>query len=233
MLSLLTTMGVVFSSLFSTSIEGTTGTVTSMRALYIAEAGLQAGLGHLNKTPVSANWTWNSGYLDKAVGGGTVDVEVLQYEERDSTLVAATACEPFLLDLTAAGTNPARSVYVTLSWLGGANMGLELYDAAVADCANPALSATLIASSVTTAMPETVRYRITAPVAAYTYTARVTGSIGSAYQLRIAHPDETDFSAANTCAAPVAPPNTACRRALISLGQSGSSYREVFAAASR
>lgn len=48
MLTLLTTMGMVVSSLFSTSVEESTGTVTSMRAFYAAEAGAEAAFGHLN-----------------------------------------------------------------------------------------------------------------------------------------------------------------------------------------
>ncbi len=233
MLSLLTTMGVIVSALFSNSVEESVGTVTSMRALYAAEAGAEAALGHLNTAPVSTSWLWNSGYLNKKIGNGSVDVEVLEYEIRDSTLVSTATCEPFLSDLATGVTNPARSVYITLSWNSTSNMGLELYDANVTDCANPTLSGTLIASSVTAEMPEVIRYRITAPVGAYTYTARVTGTAGDAYTLRIAHPDETNFSVATTCAAPIAPPNKICNRALIALGKSTSSYREVFIGASR
>ncbi len=233
MLALLTSIGVVFSSLFSTSVEESSGALTSSRAFYIAEGGREAALGHLNASPVSTNWVWNGGYLNKSLGGGSVDVEVLQYESRDSTLVSTSACEPFLSNLITGVTNPARTVYITLSWQGATNMGLELYDANVADCANPTLSGTLIASSLTTEMAETVRYRITAPVAAYTYTARVTGTPGDVYQLRIAHPDETAFSAATSCGAPVAPPNEKCDRAIISLGRSYNARREIFAGFSR
>ena len=233
MLALLTSIGVVFSSLFSTSVEESSAALTSTRAFYVAEAGREAAMGHLDASPPSSNWVWNGGYLNKSIGDGNMDVEVLQYEMRDSTLVSTAACEPFLSDLVTGVTNPARTVYITLSWQSASNMGLELYDADVTDCTNPTLSATLIASSLTTDMAETIRYRITAPAAAYTYTARVTGTAGDAYQLRIAHPDETGFSSAASCGAPVAPPNTACDRAVISLGRSHNARREIFAGFSR
>jgi hypothetical protein len=195
---------------------------------------MEAAIGHLKKTPVATNWPWNSGYLNKAAGSGTVDVEVLEYENRDFTLTASNRCEPFESVVAAAGTNPARTVYITLSWAGASNLGLELYDANVVDCNNPLGSANLIASSLTTEMPEVIRYRIsTAPPATLTYTARITGTIGDAYKLRISHPDESGFSSANSCGQPVGPPNTACMRALISLGKVSSTRREVFAGFSR
>ncbi len=234
MIVLLTSMGVVFTSLLSTRVEESTGEVTSMRALYIAEGGMEAAIGHLKQAPVATNWAWRDGYLDKTLGSGTVDVEVLEYEDRDSTLTGTNDCAPFESTVVATGANPSRTVYVTLAWSGASNMGLELYDANVADCNNPAASATLITSSLTADMPERIRYRIPdAAPATVTYTARVTGTNGDVYRLRISHPDESGFSSGNTCGQPVGPPNTKCDRSIISLGKSANSRREVFSAFSR
>lgn len=233
-IAVLTISGVVFVSMFSTGIDVSTGEVNSTRALYIAEAGLESAMGRLKKSPVSANWAWKDGYLSKTVGGGMVDVEILEYESRDATLAAAVKCEPFESAITATGANPAKTVYVSLSWASASNMGLELYDNNVADCNNPTASANLIASSATSNMPETIRYRIpNSPPATLTYTARVTGSIGDAYKLRISHPDEASFSSGNTCGQPDGPPYDACMRAVIALGRSARARREVFSGFSK
>jgi hypothetical protein len=242
LIAILMMLGAVAVSLLSSGIETSLEEVESSRALHIAEAGLEAAMGHLKKTPASdtcldattSSWCWNDGYLDKAVGGGAMDVEALEYESRDGTLVGANQCEPFESYIEAAGANPARTVYATLSWATGANMGVELYDNTIADCNNPTASATLIASSLTTGMPEVIRYRIgTAAPATLTYTARVVGTAGDVYRLRISHPDETAFKAANQCGAPDGAPPDECVRALISLGTYSSARREVFAAMNR
>lgn len=233
-LALLTSIGVIFTSLFTTGAEEATGEVLSARALYAAEAGVETAIGRLKTDPVSANWGRREGYKDKAVGSGTFDVEVLQYEERDSTLAAAFACEPFESTIDPAAANPARTVYVVLSWASASNMGVELYDDAVADCSNPAVSANLITSSLTSGRPERIRYRITAAAPLpLTYTVRVLGSAGDAYKLRIAHPQESAFGTDNTCGAPAGAPYDECVRAIISLGKNGNARREVFAAMSR
>lgn len=233
-LSILTALGVVFASLFSTGVEETTGEVLSSRALYQAEAGIETATGRLKMTPVSTNWTWRDGYRDKALGGGTFDVEVLEYEARDSTLAGTNACEPIESAIVSTGANPARTVYVSLAWSSGSNMGLELYDNAVADCNNPAASANLIASSNTSSMPERIRYWIGAGApATLTYTVRVTGVSGESYALRMAHPDETAFGSGNTCGAPAGPPYDECMRALISTGKYRDARREVFTGLSR
>lgn len=233
-LSILTALGIVFASLFSTGVEETTGEVISARALYQAEAGVEAATGRLKKTPVSVNWGWRDGYKDKPLGGGSFDVEVLEYEARDSTLAGTYACEPIESVIVATGANPSKTVYATLAWPSTSNMGLELYDNAVADCANPAASANLIASSNTAAMPERIRYWIAAAApATLTYTVRVTGNPGDTYALRIAHPDETAFGSGNTCGAPAGPPYDECMRALISLGKYKDARREVFTGLSR
>jgi len=231
-IAVITLIGVVFTSLFSTGVEESLGEATSTRAFYAAEAGLETAVGKL-KNPAS-NWTWRDGYKAKAVGSGDFDVEVLEYENRDSTLAGANACESFTSSIASTGANPARTVYVSLSWSTADDLGLELWDNAVADCNNPAASATLITSSLTSSMPEAVRYRMpdTAPVPS-TYTARVVGVSGVAYKLRIAHPDESGFSTASTCGRPVGAPAEACMRALIAIGRYEKSRREVFAGFSR
>lgn len=234
-LAVLTLSGVIFVSVFSTGVEESTGEVLSSRALFAAEGGVEAAIGHLKKTPIATNWLWKDGYLAKAIGGGTVDVEVLEFESRDSTLTASNKCEPFESVIVSTGANPARTVYLALAWSSGTNMSLELYDNTVTDCNNPLASANLIASSATSNMPETIRYRIqTAPPAPpIIYTARVTGTIGDAYKLRIAHPDETNFDTGNTCGQPAGAPFDACMRAVISLGKYQDARREVFSGFSR
>lgn len=233
-LSILTALGVVFASLFSTGVEETTGEVLSSRALYQAEAGVETATGRLKMTPVSANWTWRDGYKDKTLGGGSFDVEVLEYESRDSTLAGANACEPIESAIDTTGANPSRTIYIILAWPSASNMGLELYDNAVADCNNPAASASLVASSNTSSMPERIRYWIGAAApATLTYTVRVTGTSGDSYALRIAHPDETAFGSGNTCGAPAGPPFDECMRALISTGKYRDARREVFTGLSR
>jgi len=233
-LAILTAIGVIFTSLFTTGIEESTGEVLSTRALYAAEAGVETAIGRLKMNPVSTNWGWHDGYNDKAVGSGSFDVEVLQYEERDSTLAAAFACEPFESTIDPAVTNPPRTVYVLLSWASASNMGVELYDNAVADCSNPTASANLLTSSLTAGKPERIRYRITAASPPpLTYTVRVVGTAGDSYRLRIAHPQESAFGTGNTCGAPAGAPYDECMRAIISLGKHGNARREVFAAMSR
>lgn len=234
LLAVLTTVGVIFVSLFTAGVEQSVVEASSTRALHIAEGGAQAATGRLKKNPPGANWVWNDGYLNKALGGGTFDVEVLQYEPRDSTLALAYACAPFESVIKAAGANPARTVYLTLSWSGAADLNLELYNASVADCSSPLASASLIASSATANMPETIRYRIpTAAPATLTYTARVTGPAGTAYKLGISHPDETSFGTGKSCGQPDGPPFDDCIRALIALGRSRDARREIFTAFKR
>lgn len=233
-LSILTALGVIFTSLINTGVEVTTGEALSMRALYAAESGLETAIGRLKQSPVSTNWAWRDGYKDKLIGGGAMDVEVLQYEARDGALTGAFACEPFESTIVATGANPSRTVYAVLSWSSASNMGVELYDNTVADCNNPAASASLIASSLTNEMPETIRHRISnAAPATLTYTVRVLGSAGDSYRLRISHPDESAFGTGNTCAQPAGPPYDECMRALISLGKHKDARREVFAGLSR
>lgn len=233
-LAILAIFGAVFVSMFTTGVEQTTGEVNSTRALYAAEGGLDAAIGHLKKTPVATYWPWNDGYRDKPIGAGKADVEVLQYEVRDFTLAGANRCEPFQGYIKATGANPARTVFISLSWSGAANLGLELYDNTVLDCNNPTASANLIASPLAPNMPETIRYRIAAaPPATLNYTARVTGVAGAAYQLRISHPDETAFGSGRTCSQPVGPPYKECMRGLISIGKIYNARREIFAGFSR
>ncbi|MDO8426148.1 MAG: hypothetical protein Q7T24_01385 [Deltaproteobacteria bacterium] len=230
LLAIVTVLGAVFVSIFTGGVERSTGTALSTRALYAAEGGLEAAIGHLGRT----SWSWRDGYLGKAIGAGTVDLEVLEYENRDSTLTGSVKCEPFESTIVSTGANPSRTVYTTLSWSSTNNMGLELYDNTVADCNNPLASANLIASSLTANKPEIIRYRITnaAPVT-LTYTARVIGTAGDAYQLRLSHPDEVNFGNGSTCAQPAGPPFKKCMRAVISLGKVQSARREIFTGFSR
>lgn len=233
-LALLTILGAVFVSMFTTGVEESAGEVNSMRALYIAEGGLETAIGRLKKTPISANWTWNDGYKDKAIGAGKADVEVLEYENRDGTLTGTYQCEAFESVIEGAVANPARTVYVTLAWNSANDLGVELYDNTVADCNNPTASASLIGSSLTSDKPEIIRYRIqSAPPATLTYTVRVVGTAGDVYRLRAAHPDESSFSSANTCGQPDGAPFDECMRGLISLGKAFTARREVFAGLSR
>ena len=233
-LAVLTTLGIVFASLFSTGVEESTGEAVSTRALFQAEAGVETATGRLKKNPVSANWGWQDGYRDKALTGGRFDVEVLEYEARDSVLTLSYACEPIESVITSTGANPARTIYAVASWASTTDMGLELYDNNVADCADPSASANLIASSNTTGMPERIRYRISAPApATLTYTVRVTGTPGDSYSLRIAHPQEAAFGSGNTCGAPAGAPYDECMRALISLGKYANARREVFTGLTR
>ena len=233
-LAVLTTLGIVFASLFSTGVEESTGEAVSTRALFQAEAGIETATGRLKKNPVSTNWGWQDGYRDKALGGGRFDVEVLEYEARDSVLALSYACEPIESVITTAGANPARTIYAVAAWGSPSNLGLELYDDIVTDCADPAASANLIASSNTIGMPERIRYRISAPApATLTYTVRVTGTAGDSYSLRVAHPQEAAFGIGNTCGAPAGAPYDECMRALISLGKYANARREVFTGLAR
>lgn len=228
LLMMLTIAGVVFVSIFSTGIEVSTLEASSTRALYAAEAGIETAIGRLKKSPVATNWAWNSGYLDKPAGSGAVDVEVLQYEDRDGN-TSSPVCEPFVSSIVAGVTNPARTIYVTLAWSSADDLGIELYDNMVADCNDPTASANLIASSLTTEKPESVRYRISAAAPAdLPYTVRVTGNpAGNNFVLRISHPDDTE----NT----ITPARftTASTRSAISLGKSDRARREIFSAFSR
>ncbi|CAG1773103.1 hypothetical protein BAC2_03550 [uncultured bacterium] len=233
-LVILTALGVVFASLLSTGVEEATGEAVSTRALYLAEAGIETATGRLRKTPVLANWTWQDGYRDKLLGGGRFDLEVLEYESRDSALVLPYACEAFESVITSAGANPPRTIYSAASWASSSEMALELYDNAVVDCSNPAASANLLASSGTSGKPERIRYRITAMApATLVYTMRITGTPGESYRLRIAHPQESAFGTGKTCGAPAGPPYDECMRALISLGKSANARRELFTGLAR
>lgn len=232
LLSMMTVLGIVFTSLFSTGVEESAGAVSSTRALYTAEAGLEAAIGRLKKTPVSTNWAWNDGYLDKAAGNGTVDVEVLHYENRDGTS-GSPLCETFVSSIETGGDNPARTIYITLAWdpavtADDPGLGLELYNVIVADCNNPP-GANLIAASTTTNNPETIRYRIAdAAPADLPYTVRVLGNTApNDYALRVSHPDDTET------ALTASQFTSSSMRSTINLGRVFNARREVFAGFSR
>lgn len=232
-LAILTVTGVVFVSFLTTGVEESTGEVSSVRALYAAEAGVETTIGHLKMNPVSANWLWNDGYKDKPAGTAKFDVEVLEYEARDSTFTGTNKCEPFESVIKSAGANPARTVYGMLSWNSMNNMTLELYDNVIADCNNPTASANLIAPSMGT-KPKRIRYRIASSApATLNYTIRVTGTIGDTYNLRISHPDETNFGTGSTCGQPAGTPFDQCMRGIISLGKASNARREVFTGLSK
>ena len=126
-------------------------------------------------------------------------------------------------------TNPARTVYVTLAWASADDLGVELYDNIVADCANPLASAALIGSSLTADKPEVIRHRIASVVPAdLPFTVRILGNpAANPYVLRISHPDDTEN------ALTPARFTSASMRAAISLGKATSARREVFNAFSR
>jgi hypothetical protein len=210
-----------------------------MRALYAAEAGAETATGRLKRTPITANWLWNDGYADKTVGTGTTassafNAEVLEYEARDASLVLAYKCEAIQLVVKplVVGANTARTIYMGLYSTSASNLGLELYDADVtATCAVPP-AGNLVDSVPSSNAAKGIRYKITAVPGTYTYTARVTGTAGTAYQLRISHPDEPGFSAGITCGAITGTPYQ-CQRAIISIGRVQDARREVFQAVTR
>lgn len=215
-IAIITFLGLVFVSFFTTSLEESTMEYNSDRALYIAEGGADAAIEHCSQG--GSNWLWNEGYLNKSLGDGTVDVEVLQYVNKDGTSNSPRD-ETFLSCLSSTGANPARTIYIALFWnntdSGSANynsndLGLELYE-----------GATLLASSTTSNNPEIIRYRITGGTNCptdTTYTARVLGnSNNKQYYLRISHPDASNFG-------------TTKWRSVLSLGKMNQAKREVFAA---
>lgn len=226
LLAILTILGVIFVSLFSTVFEESTIEATSNMALYIAEGGIEAAMGHLKKTPVSSNWTWNDGYKNKALGSGTVDVEVLQYDNYPNQTTASPYCIVFTSTLLNTGANPARTIFATLSWdpaVNTNNLGLELFSGDLIALGTCATAAGPVASSLTSSEPETVRYRIPEPgsfPSNVTYTVRVSGNTAAplTHNLAISHPDQPGFNLSN---------NT---RTLIALGKARDSRREVFAA---
>lgn len=240
LISILTVAGIVFVSVMGGGIEQSVIEVSSTRALYSAEAGAETATGRLKKPPITANWLWNDGYLNKAVGtgttsAGTFDTEVLEYENRDASLALAYKCEAFQMVVKALvpGANTARTVYMGLSSSSANNLGLQLYNADVtASCAAPPVI-NLVDSVTASNTAKSIRYRIPSPPATYTYTARVTGLAGTAYQLRISHPDEPTFSASgNNCGMITGAPYQ-CQRSLISLGKVKDARREVFQAVTR
>jgi len=216
-------LGLVFVSLFTTSTEESTMEYNSDRALFIAQGGADAAIEHTSQG--GSNWLWNEGYLNKSLGDGTVDVEVLQYVNKDGTSNSPRD-ETFLSCLRSTGANPARTVYITLFWnntdSGSANynsndLGLELYQGAMP-------GGTLLASSTTSNNPEIIRFRLTPGTTGTscttdtTYTVRVLGNSNSKqYYLRISHPDENGFAATKW-------------RSVLSLGKMNNAKREVFAA---
>jgi len=210
---ILSFLGIIFLSLFTVGTEESTNEYNSTRALYIAEGGAEAAIEHLTQSGAS-NWQWNDGYLDKSLGDGTVDVEVLQYENQDASLSGPTACESFQSYIESTGDNPARTVYVTLAWSGAISFDLALYSDG--SCTTEITAASKIVQSKSIS----IRYRIpdSAP-ATLTYSAKVTGTSGQAYELRISHPDEPSpgFTSSDW-------------RAVIALGEMNQAKREVFVA---
>lgn len=223
-ISLLTGLGVVFGSLMTTGIEEeSVGEVNSMSAFYNAEAGAEAAIGHLNAPPASTNWLWRSGYLDKPVGRGSVDVEVLQHDDYPTQTSASPYCVTVSASLDNTSANPARTIFVEVSkdpTVNTDNLGVELYSTdlvALGTCASPGSAP--VASSITTDNPETIRYRVPEPgsfPSVITYTVRVLGSTGLAHTLGVSHPDVSGFTELNDT------------RSVISTGKSGDARREIF-----
>jgi len=222
-MSLLSIMGAVFVSLFTTGVEVYTGEVSSGRALFIADGGVEAAMGRLNESPASTNWLWNGGYLNKTIGNGTANVEVLQYDFYPSQTTVSPYCVAITSQILNTGANPARTILASVRWdpaVNVADLGVELYNAdlvGLGTCASPGSSP--VASSVTSNNPETIRYRIPEPGSfptTVTYTVRVLGNAGGAHSLAISYPDKPGFSTTNDA------------RAIISVGKSGKSRREIF-----
>ena len=222
-MSLLSIMGAVFVSLFTTGVEVYTGEVSSGRALYIADGGAEAAMGRLNEPPASTNWLWNGGYLNKAIGNGTADVEVLQYDSYPNQTTVSPYCVSIVSQIVNTGANPARTIIAGVKWdpaVNAADLGVELYNAdlvGLGTCAAPGSSP--VASSVTSNSPETVRYRVPEPGSfptTVTYTVRVLGNAGGTHSLAVSYPDKPGFSTTNDA------------RAVISAGKSGNSRREIF-----
>lgn len=223
-ISLLTGLGVIFGSLMTTGIEeGTVGEVSSMSAFYSAEAGAEAALGHLNTSPASTNWVWRSGYLDKSIGRGSVDVEVLQYDDYPTQTSVSPYCVTVSASLENTSANPARTIFVEVYKDPTTNtddLGVELYNTdlvALGTCASPGSAP--VAVSITTDNPETIRYRVPEPGSfptTITYTVRVIGSTGLAHVLGVSHPDISGFTELNDT------------RSIISTGKSGDARREIF-----
>lgn len=224
-LSILTALGLVSVSLFSTGIEKSTGVVTSEQAFYAAEAGLESAIGHLKMNPSTANWLWNDGYKSKALGKGTVDAEVLQYDSYPSQTSVSPYCVTLTSNLINTTANPARTILVTVSTdptVNPGDLGIELYNTdliASGTCVSPVTLP--VAASITTKNPEMIRYRIPEPGSfptSVTYTVRVLGNTGGAHSLAISHPDQPGFTIANDT------------RSIIAAGKAGDSRREVFVA---
>lgn len=206
-------LGIVFLSLFTTGVQVSVMDLNSMRALYVAEGVGETVMGYQKQVPWNTYWAWNDGYLDKALGAGTVDVEVLQYDNADGTVTGGLDCVDFESSIESGGENDALTIYITLRWTSANAFGLNLY---AGTCISPGA---LTASSVASAAKErTILYRIAAaPPQTIDYNVVVTGTSGDSYELRIAHPDESGFNAADI-------------RALIALGRVQKARREVFVA---
>jgi len=221
-ISLITFLGVVFSSFLSTGAQKSVIEVSSLRALYAAEAGVESAIGHLKKTPASTYWFWNDGYVNKAVGSGSVSVEVLQYEDRSST-AASPRCETFTSSIEAAGANPARTVYVGLTWdyiVNANNLDMNLFSDGACVTLITGLSKTIIYDPTGVFRRSVfLRYRIGAGApAVLTYSVRVlNNTAGAAYKLGISHPDDTAFLSSSL-------------RSVISAGNVNDANREVFSA---
>ncbi|MBI5874514.1 MAG: hypothetical protein HZB81_01470 [Deltaproteobacteria bacterium] len=216
---ILSFMGVIFVSLLTTGVEESVVEYDSSRALYIAEGGAEAIIGKLKQSPPErcgltspdTCWNWNDGYLNRALGDDHVDVEVLQYENRDCTGGCGNACESFVSSTEIGGDNPARTIYTVLTWAAAAALDINLYSNATCTTAVANVSKTTLSNAVF------LRYRITAAPATPTYYVGVTNGSGVVYQLRISHPDEPGFTSSDS-------------RSLISLGKMNNARREVFTA---
>ncbi|HKZ46173.1 MAG TPA: hypothetical protein VJ202_02175 [Thermodesulfobacteriota bacterium] len=225
---ILSFMGVIFVSLISTSSEESVVEYDSARALYIAEGGAEAIIGKLKQSPpercglISPDtcWNWNDGYLNRPLGADRVDVEVLQYENRDGS---TAPCETFVssIETGGAGTNPARTIYAVLSWSAAATLDINMF--------SDTLCATPLANVSKTTLSNAVFLRYTIPDAApisLDYSVRVTNASSAAYQLRISHPDDTE-----TVLTPApAQFNLSSMRSIISIGKMNNARREIFTA---
>ena len=225
----ITFLGLIFVSLLTTGSEVASREVDSLEAIYVAEGAMEATISSLRQAPPATFWVWNDGYLARALGAGTADVEVLQYEHDDTDDVDALNpdCIDFVSTIVSTGANPARTIYVTLYWETTDDLDIALFDDDTCGAgAGVEITAT---ATVTKTNTETIRYRMQNADGDYHWSVEVSNNDTgpSDYTLSISHPDDTEtvLTAAQFTAA--------SWRSIISEGTVNDAVREVFAAIER
>lgn len=219
-------LGVIFVSLLTIGFEESFVEYDSTRALYIAEGGAEAAIGRLKQEPPATYWFWNDGYGNpsKALGDGTVDVEVLHYETRNYSAGPIPACGPFVssIEPVAANTNAARTIYVILTWNPSDNpntLDLKLYSDGTCTTEITNASKTVLSNAIF------IRYRIpnAAPADVDNSVKVFNNTVGAPYKLSISHPDDNKTGSTYKF-------TSSSWRSLISLGKVNNAMREVFIA---